>query len=289
MIRYLRAGAHGTCTTELRASSLSARHVPTIAFGAVVALGLLLSPSSFAAILDLTAVNSEGTINGAIYQQTDPSSTGTGVFNAFVQLSPSGNNDTAHGYNTTVNNILNNGSSDQHNHAITLAEVPLVVVDNALYRAFLLDINESSGGTNEFISLDDVQVFAGGGANLNVTTFGNVHGAGVLDHPGTLVYHMDAVADSFVMLNYDLNTGSGSGDMYLYVPNINFAGFLPSDQVVLYSAFGGQEANLPGYGATAGFEEWGIPAGLPNSIPEPTTWTIAAIGLVAAWRFRGRT
>jgi hypothetical protein len=252
-------------------------------------LGLLLTANSNAAILDLTTANSSGTINGAIYQQTDPSSTGTGVFNAFVQLSPSGNNDTAHGYNTTVNNTLNNGSSDQHNHSITLADVPLVVVGNALYRAFLLDINESSGGTNEFLSLDEVQVFVGGGANLSVTTFGSVHGAGVLDHPGSLAYRMDAIADSFVKLNYELNTGSGSGDMFLYVPNINFASFLPSDQVVLYSSFGGQEGNLPGYGATAGFEEWGIPSGIPNSVPEPTTLTIAAIGLLAAWRFRGRT
>jgi hypothetical protein len=249
----------------------------------------LLSLNSNAAILDLTTANSSGTINGAIYQQTDPSSTGTGVFDAFVQVSPSGNNDTARGYNTTVNNILNNGSSAQHNHAITLADVPLVVVDNKLYRAFLLDVNESSGGTNEFISLDEVQVFAGGGANLSATTFGTVQGAGVLDHPGTLVYRMDAVVDSFVKLNYDLNTGSGSGDMFLYVPNINFAGFLPSDQVVLYSAFGGQEANLPGYGATAGFEEWGVPSELPNSIPEPATLALAACGLLSVWRFRGRT
>src|SRR5262249_34543391 len=61
----------------------------------------------------ISATAPDETINGAIFSNSQPGS-GTGIFPSFVQIG--GNNNTTSGYNTTVNNVLDNGSSDQHNH-----------------------------------------------------------------------------------------------------------------------------------------------------------------------------
>jgi hypothetical protein len=152
-----------------------------------------------------------------------------------------------------------------------------VLRDNTLYRQFLLDVNENSGKDNEFVSLDEVQIFVGGTANSSVTTFTS----GILDHDGTLVYQMDAGGDSWVALNYSLNSGSGSGDMYLYIPDATFAAFAPTDVVTLYSVFGLQGEDPPGFtgnfGVAAGFEEWAVIT--ENNIPEPASVAIALLGI----------
>jgi hypothetical protein len=70
-----------------------------------------------------------------------------------------------------------------------------------------------------------------------VETFANGDPA-ILDHDGSLVFRLDAGGDNAVALNYALNTGSGSGDMFLYVPIAAFAGFGSGDDVTLYSHFG---------------------------------------------------
>jgi hypothetical protein len=249
-----------------------------------VALALATANSRAATILDLTTAGSSGTINSAIYQQVANQSTGTGTIDSFAQISPQGNNTTARAYNTTVNNTLNNGASDNFNHSITLADVPLVMISGTPYRQFLLDINESSGGGDEFLSLDDVQVFVGGTANSSIDTFVGT----LLDHGGTLVYSMDAGMDNWVALNYGLNSGSGSGDMLLSIPQAAFDGFAGTSVVTLYSQFGLQGVN-PGsfvgnFGASAGFEEWALLA-----VPEPASWGLLAVALVFPRRRRFRS
>ena len=85
-------------------------------------IGLVSSGGTVsAATCDLTTAGSSCTVNGAIFQQIDPQSTGTGVINSFVEIG--GNTDTVSAYNTTVNNVLNNGSSDQINHALSKTEL----------------------------------------------------------------------------------------------------------------------------------------------------------------------
>ncbi len=238
-----------------------------------------LSTSANAAIIDLTTAGTSGTINSAIYEQTNPQSTGTGTIDSFEQQSPQGNGTSSKAYNTTENNVLDNQAPNNFNHSIFLSAVPIVFRGNTLYREFLLDTNENSGGGSEFLSLDEVQVFVGGTANSNVTTFSS----GVLNHDGTLVYRMDAGTDSWVALNYALNNGSGSGDMYLLVPAAAFTGFLGSDVVTLYSQFGLQGVNPSGFtgdfGSSDGFEEWALREGV--AIPEPSTIALAILGIVA--------
>jgi hypothetical protein len=266
------------------------------AFSALALLHIFAcSPLGAATIVDLTSAGSSGVIGGAIYEQSPMQSTGTGTINTFVQVQAQGNNTTQHGYNTTVNNTLDNGNSDNFNHAITLGEVPIVTKAGVNYREFFLDVNEADQGPamGRYISLDEVQIFVGGTPNSNVTTFT----AGVLDHDGTLVYRMDDGMDNWVALDFQLNSGSGSGDMHLYVPNALFSGFANTDTVVLYSAFGFQGVNPPNglggnfvgdFGASSGFEEWAVRNVVPTSVPEPGTIATLALGMIALGGHRAR-
>jgi len=236
-----------------------------------------------AVVVDLTAASNSGTINGAIYQQIDPQSTGTGVINSFARIQPGGSATTSSGYNTTENNIFDTGNTDTFNHAITLGDVPIVNLSGTNYRQFLLDINENTGGGEEFISLDEIQIFAGGTANSNVTTF---NGSGVLNHDGTLVYRMDAGMDNWGAMDDALNSGSGSGDMFLYVLDSLFSSFADSADVTLYSVFGLQGVDptavpaVPSgnYGVSDGYEEWAVltPSGTrPGAdAPEPMSLVV---------------
>ncbi len=257
-------------------------------------VGLLAAPlASATIILDLTSEGASGTINGAIYEQIDPQSTGTGTIDSFVQIATRGNDTDSSAYNTTENNTLDNGASDNFNHSIFVGDIPTFTIAGTVYRVFLLDLNENSGGTpgNEFISLDEVQIFVGGTANSDVDTFTG----GILDHDGSLIYQMDAGMDNWVALDYSLNSGSGSGDMLLFVEDSLFDGFGDDEVVTLFSAFGLQgevtgSADVPDgdYGTSDGFEEWALLEIEQEIIPEPATISLLLMGLagVAARRSR---
>lgn len=256
-----------------------ARKRKLVFFGALALLLAVGAPAASATVVDLTSAGTSGTINGAIYEQIDPQSTGTGVINSFVRLQANGDEE---GYNST-NETLDTGATDTFNHAITIGDVPVVNIGGIDYRQFLLDVNETSAaGTQEqYVSLDQVLLFLGGTANSNSTDLSD---GGPL---GDIVYNMDAGSDSWVALNYALNAGSGSGDMFLYIPDSLFSGYASTDQVVLYSQFGlqgalaeGNGAGVPAgdYGTSDGFEEWAVLTA-PEVIPEPTTLSLMGLGL----------
>src|SRR3954471_9188013 len=96
--------------------------------GVAITVGLACPLASQAAMCDLTTANASCTINTAIYQEGDfiLHSSGTGIFPSFVQIGePGGSVSLTQGYNTTFNNVLNNGSADQHNHEVLLSTVPI--------------------------------------------------------------------------------------------------------------------------------------------------------------------
>ena len=220
-----------------------------------------------------------------LFNQISPQSTGTGLIDSFVQIGqPGGSLTFTQAYNTTVNNVLNNGASDQFNHALSLSRVPTVTVNGTLYREFVLDINET--GATPLLSVSDIQVWLTNTGNQNV----GINGGGKLAlKDATLIYRLDNGTDDSIKMDYSLNHGSGSGDMIMLVPNSLFVGGF--NQVVLYSSFGSPITQ------DDGFEEWfvcvnkstGAPqactgsttlAGTTSQVPEPSAMLLVGAGLL---------
>jgi hypothetical protein len=95
---------------------------------------------------------------------------------------------------------------------------------------------------------------------------------------------MDAAADNTIELDYNLNSGSGSGDLFAYIKNSLFTG---ATYVTLYSQFG----DPPGANNNNdGFEEWAVRSVeiFNPPVPEPASMLMWAFGIAAAgsWRLR---
>lgn len=240
-----------------------------------MAVVLFLAWPAGASMLDLTSTGADGWINGAYFLQVDPQSTGTGVIDSFVEIFGAG---VTEAYNTTVDGVLDNGSSDQFNHALLLADVPVVSLNGTLYLEFLLDVDQT--GANPDISLDEIQIFRSFTPNQSVGTFDAQDLLELAD--ASLVYRLDSGGtDNWVWLDYSLNSGSGSGDMFLYVPASQFNGAGSGDYVYLYSRFG------ENYAANDGFEEWATQTG-EEVIPEPATFILIVMGVAGIFGFRRR-
>ncbi|QWV95703.1 PEP-CTERM sorting domain-containing protein [Geomonas oryzisoli] len=78
-------------------------------------------------------------------------------------------------------------------------------------------------------------------------------------------------------MNYDLNPGSGWGDIYMYVPTSLFTG--KSGYFTLYSEF---------EGANDGFEEWAAMTSNPPPVPEPGTFLLLGTGFLGLAVFSKR-
>ncbi|MFH1282033.1 MAG: PEP-CTERM sorting domain-containing protein [bacterium] len=256
-----------------------------LAFGFMLLLNI---PSAQATMLDLTTIDADGWIGDAYFLQINPQSTGTGVIDSFVEIGDARQStdefdvayaDVVEAYNTTVNGTFDNGSSDNFNHELLFSLVPSVELDDGeFYRQFLLDVNQNSGlgDTARYISLDEIQVFLSSDPNQDVESF---DGDGIVElEDSELLYWMDEEEDSWVKLDYELNAGSGSGDMFLYLPEELFEEFYGDDPdneefqyVYIYSRFGENFTN------NDGFEEWAVQKDI---VPEPTTISLLGLGLL---------
>src|ERR1041384_4049743 len=118
----------------------------------VGALFLITSAAHAAVVVDLTAAGSNGTINGAVFQQFSPQPTGTGVLNSFLRIQ---HDSAEEGYNTDFRKVEFDQTNDIHTRSLLLSEIPQVTLSRILYREFLLDINESNN--TPLLSLNDVQ------------------------------------------------------------------------------------------------------------------------------------
>lgn len=193
--------------------------------------------------IDLTSDGAVGEVNEAHFQQVDAQPTGTGVISSFLRLQNTG---VERGYNTDFRGLqFNENSSPRFTRSLRLNDVPIVLVDGIAYRQFLLDINQRAN--LPLLSLDELKIFLGGQGNLNGynETTGQLAG---LD----AIYNLDAGGDNSVLLNYNLNHGSGSGDMVVLIPDRLFASSHDNPYVYLYSSFGVTA------GGNAGFEEWAV-------------------------------
>jgi hypothetical protein len=228
----------------------------------ITAAALLIATGARATVVDLisgdsgTITNSYGT---ATFQFTQPQPTGTGVIKPFlrVQADPS-----EQGYNTSGGTPFDD-KPGPWTHNLTFADLmtTAVTIAGQNYFKLLLDINEP-GGSKSTVTLNQLQFYT---SPIGSQTTTNVSSLGTLRYsfgPGDLV-NMDAAR----------NHGSGSGDMYAYIPVSAFAGTASSDFVYMYCAFGGTDFQSQG-----GFEEWAL---VVNPIPEAST-IFPIIGLLAA-------
>ena len=152
------------------------------------------------------------------------------------------------GYNTSGGTPFDD-KAEPWTHDLTFGDLQntQVTLGGASYFKLLLDFNEP-GGSKSLISLDQLQFYT---SKVGSQTTGNV---GSL---GTLRYTFRS-GDS-VILDASRNHGSGSGDMYAYIPTSDFAGTKTSDFVYLYAHFGTTD------NSQAGFEEWALVSAAPHS------------------------
>lgn len=201
---------------------------------------LALTPTVLKAQTVNLASSDSGEINGALYVWTDTQPTGTGYIDSFVRIQGAANGGVEQGYNTSGRPFAFDEKEPlNYTHNVQIKDLGSGVnINGTEYYQFLLDVNEP-GGNKSNISLDGLKIFtspAGSQTTANVNSL------------GTLRYDMGA--GNWVLLDASRNGGSGSGDMYAFIPKSLFAGASPDDYMYLYSKLG---ANAE---AQAGFEEW---------------------------------
>jgi hypothetical protein len=229
----------------------------------ILAFLIVNAQTTNAGMIDLTTSGSTGTINNAWFYDVSAASTGSGVIQSFVRIQT--NNEIEQGYNTDGTLEFNENNSPTFTHSLLLSDVPIVNIGGTDYREFLLDINQNKNDPGRYLSLDEIEIY--------LSNTGNNTGYPSI---GTKIWELDSSADNWIKLDYSLNSGSGSGDMFAYIPNSLFSG---GSYVYLYSKFGVNFAN------TAGYEEWAVREATnppPPVVPVPGAMLLGMLGLGAA-------
>lgn len=275
----------------------------------------------FAGGHNMTAAGDSATINGAIFEvflPDDPS--GSGAFDSFVRISA--NTPDVRGYNTDYRPLqFDENNSPSFTLSRLLSEIPIIDEGGVDYREFQLDMNQNLSGSGNtadyYLTLDTFELyespydelcgypFDGSGGGHSGCNPENIEAEG---NTATQLYDMDAGTNSFIVMDYRNNSGSGKRDLRVYVPDSLFSqdpncapgGVGCTTYVTLYSEFGldfdaadpDPLLQIP-HGNNDGFEEWGVnPVGptaislsaLNISAPAtlPALLALAAVLLVAA-------
>ncbi len=232
----------------------------------------LLSSNSEAALVDLTGNNDSGFVNGAQFSFTDLQPTGTGVIQPFLRVQGS---PTEQGYNTSGGTPFEDKAGPwTHDIQLSDLEASRISLNGTEYYRLLLDANEP-GGDKSLISLDRLEFYTsseGSKTTLDISSL------------GTLRYSLDSGDDNSVLIDASRNHGSGSGDLYAYIPASNFAGVSQDDFVYMFVRFGDADTS------EAGFEEWAIVNAI-TPVPElnalfPIVGLMVAVGSTQVLRRR---
>ena len=242
------------------------------ALSALAIAATLLSNSSQATLVDLTGSNNEGSANGALFVFTNQQPTGTGIIDPFLRVQ---GEPTESGYNTSGGTPFDDKAGPwTHDIQLSDLEASRISLNGTEYYKLLLDANEP-GGNKSLISLDRLEFYTsseGSKTTLDVASL------------GTLRFSLDGNGDNSVLLDAQRNHGSGSGDIYAYIPASNFSGASQSDFVYMFVHFGGADAS------EGGFEEWAIVNAI-TPVPElnalfPIVGLMVAVGSTHVLRRR---
>jgi hypothetical protein len=241
---------------------IGSRKMLCVAVAVAAVLAVLQPPARGAPTLDLTTVGASGWVNGAYFEQIDYGSSGTGVIDPFVRLGT--NNPVERGYNTD-GTVEFNTKDDPHTHSLALSSIPLVYIDDTLYREFMLDVGEPGNTAASYLSLDTIEIYLADEPDL--TGYPSL---------GTKVYDLQSSGDAWVLLR-DLNSGNGQADAFVYIPDSLFSG---GDYVYMYSKFGESESST--YANSGSFEEWAVRVGVAPpprpGVPAPGALLLALLG-----------
>lgn len=232
-----------------------------------VAFGVLATSAVADTTCDMTVSGSpDCTVNGAIFSNNNLQSTGTGVIDPFLRVQANG---TEQGYNEDYGTPSFDEKTGIWTHSVPMTELGVTNVGGTDYYQFLLDINQTSA--NPYLTLNSLELFQSATANPDC-------GTSVGSCLGTLAYNLDASGNNSVMLNYNLNSGSGSGDLWAFIPTSDFSG--TDGYLIMYTAFG---ATPCPEGSTCasndGFEEWTLVAN-PAAVPEPGSLALFGTGIL---------
>jgi hypothetical protein len=240
----------------------------------ITAMGLfalLVNVSVRANTIDLTTGGS-GTINTGFFTATDTQSSGSGMIQSFVRIAGKGKGSVTEGYNADARPVMPDvNTSPTFTRDILLSEVGQVVnpigAVAGTYYEFLLDINQQAA--NSLLSLDSFILYTSPTALTDAAQFSD------LTSGATERYNLGVGNE--ILLDYNLNSGSGSGDMFAYIPVSLFAGAANTDYVYLYSQFG---AKGGAYAENAGFEEWATRSATAAVPDGGSTAALLGLGLI---------
>jgi hypothetical protein len=204
------------------------------------------------------------TLNGAYFEEFSlEGSTGTGVFNPFLQVNKSGLGGGSHpqspvyGYNTdlSVPDFPVTFYITEPTYAVPLSELPRIQFNSVWYREFVLDSNQDKGGggQNRLLTWDELRIYQTNTNMINYTTLSGL----------TPIWDLDSGQDRDILFDGQYAAGSGQGDMRILIPDSLFS--LSYEYVIAWVSFGGYNTD-PGNNATAvvsthpnndGFEEFG--------------------------------
>ena len=241
---------------------------------ALIAAGMFsIANLAQATVLNLGSSGS-GTINGALFQTNNDHPTGTGVYNPFLTVQ---NNPWEQGYNSSTG-VFDTKREPVWNHEIRLSDLQVTNIAGVAYFGFSVDINEPNNA-NSWISLDALRVYTSSTIQTSTSTNANGYFNGSL---GTLRYDLGG---NQVLYN-DANTGSGGGDINIYIPVSAFAGAQSTDYVYMYQRWGNSDASS----SNGGFEETALIRGLAP-VPEmsaffPIVGLLVAVGSTSILRRR---
>ena len=225
---------------------------------------------------DVTGIytNTSGAFDSEVTFSADFVSTaGTGVLDPFLRIKRNGNEQ---GYNTSVKILpLDAVSGEKSTRDVLISSL---VQTGGVYE-FVLDINESIGGSNNLLSLDGLKLYSTSTPSQSGNDI-DANGNWIGPTDASLLWDMDLVADNYVLLDAERdNAGSGAGDMLMSV-NASIINDAPSSEqyFVLWSRLG--TSGVTGASASAGFEEWSTVMSPVSVVPEPSTIALFGLGLI---------